>query len=501
MLILNGTATGVEPLNIIQGDGETQPRLLSAAAQNFHTVRVVFDSNMLHYLEGGGLLYPANYNIYSGAYSLAVLRIDRVSDTTYDLTTEEQLNLRYRIVVSNVYDEYGTIIDPLHNMEEFVGIRPLDTTEEMYLFSGTEAGLNIKYVDGLLDFDFDPPEVRNQDPAANEKFVPINQNLVSFDVVDEYAGVVFATLDAYIDGYWALKGGIIQSPFDGPDSYSGAVAPGGTWEGYSFIFDYDYEWEADKQIDLRVLAEDAIGNATDTQWWFRTPERVPPTAINRDPATNESRVSVLKEVFEFDIISERTEVLAGTIDAYVDGTLMLSNETIQAPFDGPDAYFGHIITIDGYDGYKVKFDYTNSPWDSFQTISIQMIAEDAYGFVGNESWSFRTEDLYPPSYKVATVLPVPGTDGADPNAIVQIEIYDTGSGVKQTSIHAWVDGVHAYDGTTDTFAVGFNGPLSSVTAAIIDGYDGYKIVVDKETPFGSGSTILAEVYATDNEDN
>lgn len=511
MLIINGNAIGADKLNITQAGSSTQPRLLSATPLDFHTVRIVFDSDMLHYLESGGVMRPANYNIYSGVYTLSVLRVDVVSDTTFDLTTDEQLNLHYRLTASSVYNDYGNIIDPLHNTVDFVGIRASATTEDAYIFSGTEAGLDGKYVTGLLEFDFNPPEIRSEDPSAGQKFVPLYYNLVSFTVVDEYTGVMLDTLDAYVDGYRAVKYGVIQSPFDGPDAYLGSVrlgtydpfitGPQSTWDGYKLVLDYDYFWEDDKQIDVRVIAEDGIGNASDNQWWFRTPEKVPPIFVNQDPAKSESRVSVLEDVIEFDIISTRADIVANSIDAYVDGSLVFSNESFQPPFDGLDAYFGHIVTVEGYDGYKLKLDYTSGPWDSYQTIIMNTRATDAYGFVGVDDWSFRTEDLYPPGYKVTSVMPVPGTLGTNPSTLVQIEIYDTGSGVDPSSIHAWVDGIHAYDGSTGIFATGFDGPQSAVTPEIIDGYNGYKILIDKKTPYKSGSTIVAQIYAEDYEGN
>ena len=348
--------------------------------------------------------------------------------------------------------------------------------------------------------DTDPPIVLNQDPAPNEKFVPITHNLISFDVVDAYSGVVLNTLDAYIDGYWAFKNGSFQSPFDGSDAYLGTVAFDG-YEGYAFIFDYAYLWEADKQIDLRVLASDALGNNADVTWWFRTPENVPPIVINQDPAPNETKVSVLKELLEFDVVSTRTKIYSNLIDAYVDGVLAFYNETFFSPFDGLDAYFGHIITVDGYDGYKVKLDYTDIPWDSYQTVLMEVIAEDTYGFIGSDSWSFRTEDLYPPTYKLVSVFPPPASAWRSKNTLVKIDIYDTESGVDPSSVNVYVNSVHVYNGTTKTFISDFDGPQSSVTPALIDGYHGFKIVVDKKTPYRSGDVITAQIYAKDYEGN
>jgi hypothetical protein len=499
MLIISGNSSGADVLSISQGDGYDQPRLLSAAAQDFHTVRVVFSTHMLYFSEYGGLLSPLNYSITVGSDPLAVLRVDTVSSTTFDLTTDEQLNVIYTLEVSNVYDQYGALIDPAYDSTSFVGVRSDPGTKtDLYVFSGTEAGIDGVEATGFMDIDDEPPVITNEDPVPDARFVPITRNLVYFDVTDEYSGVVLPTLDAYIDGYWAFKGGAFQSPFTGPDSYVGAITPGGTWEGYAFRFDYEHLWEADKQIDIRVIAEDSFGNATDTTWHFDTPADIPPELRNLDPAANETLVSRNREIIEFDIVStSKTEVIGDTIDAYVNGALVFEDESFSSPFDGPDAYYGALVTIEGYDGYKVKLDYTNTPWYSYQLINVRVKAQDAYGFWADEIYSFRIEDIEEPIF--ADVYPDPGTSFIDQDTLIWADFYDTGSGINANSVEVYVNNDRVFDGYN--FVPSYNGPQSAITPKTFDSYDGYRVTVDRVGSYKSGETVSVRVTVRDKEGN
>jgi hypothetical protein len=100
-----------------------------------------------------------------------------------------------------------------------------------------------------------------------------------------------------------------------------------------------------------------------------------------------------------------------------------------------------------------------------------------------------------PLYDANSVTPVDGTQNVTKNAIVRIDIYDPTITINPTSIQGWINGVKVYDGISDTFISEYDGPLSEVAAKIVDGYNGYGIVIDKVGDYQSGEQVSVTIYA------
>jgi len=217
--------------------------------------------------------------------------------------------------------------------------------------------------------------------------------------------------------------------------------------------------------------------------------------INKDPYPYEIQIPVNQDTIEFDVISYDSYVEGSSIDVYVDGVLAVFDETFIAPFNGIDSYFGHITTIEGYDGYKVILDYINIPWNSYQTIIIDAYAEDELS-IGSDTWQFRIKDIEGPvfgDYYPSAEKSYPG-----PNTLIWAEVYDKGSGVDVNSIDAYIGGQHIYNGA---FISEYDGPHSDLIPIVVDGYDGYKLIIDKVGTFKSGENISVRITALDREGN
>lgn len=113
---------------------------------------------------------------------------------------------------------------------------------------------------------------------------------------------------------------------------------------------------------------------------------------NQSPVSGYSRVPIYQNLIQFDVISTTCQLASNTIDAYVNDVLALSNETFYSPFDGPDAYLGAIVSDDGYDGYRIILDYTDTPWGKSQLVNIDIYVEDMCDGYIDDSWSFTTTE-------------------------------------------------------------------------------------------------------------
>ena len=94
-------------------------------------------------------------------------------------------------------------------------------------------------------------------------------------------------------------------------------------------------------------------------------------------------------------------------------------------------------------------------------------------------------------------VPAAGASGISPTVIISFDLLDEESDLKQDAIQLYVDNILAYDG--QNFQYPYNSPGSSIAPTIVDGYDGYHLVVDS---YGSYNELVPiSLTASDSSGN
>lgn len=348
---------------------------------------------------------------------------------------------------------------------------------------------------GVQDYDFqiNLPELKNQSPYPNETHVAINKNLLTFDVVDYSPTLIdFSSLDAYVDGYLAFSGGTFYPPFNSGGEYYSDISVSGQ-DGHRVVLDHYGTWNTNSPYTFRVVVSNIAGTL-DQSWNFTTSAFIPPEIKDLVPLENSLENDRLNRYIDLTIFSPiYTIIFADSIQVYINGDLALLNGGFFPPFDGPDGYVDSTA-----DGYRVRVDCTNVPWNSYKLIEVNALAEDAYGFSLDETYNYRIEDIRAPS-NIST--PLASETNVDKDVNLTFQIFDRGCGVRQNEIGIYINSVLAYDGSTDSFHVNYSGPNSSIVANTYGGYDGYYVILDPINSFDSGDTISVQVIAKDNEGN
>ena len=448
--------------------GQTEVELNTSIIVHIKDTETFVDISTLDAYVNGSDAYRASLGGFQAPFSGSIT--GPTNDRTLTINTSVNYPFDQSIITRIVVDDYG------------------GNTLDAYWSFTTLADGYAPFLDGY-------------DPYPNDIDVP-RISSVSFNVLDELSVVKLDTIDAYVDGYLAIDNGSIQSLFNGPDAYYSPVNIDG-YDGYAFTLDYINIYEADKQIDVRVLAEDSIGNQMDTTYSFFTLEEIPPLVVNENPAQYEEEVLINNSIITFDVVSQ-FNLLLDTFSIYIEDQLAF-NGSIQSPFNGPDAYYT-TTSYDGYDGYKFVFDY-NDLWDAYQQVDIRVIAQDDYGNSLDETWWFKTEHvIYYWEFSVADyILPwidneYPTGSGIGRDKLISFDILDDYSGLNTSLIDAYVNGNIAFSGP-NTFYSPYNGVSSSISETNVDGYDGYHIVLDNINNFDSGGSYLVRVVAYDNYGN
>lgn len=339
------------------------------------------------------------------------------------------------------------------------------------------------------------PTLTGQYPANNTSGWSRNLSKIYFSIVDD-SDIIFNTIDAYVNGSLAFSSGTFYGNFAGPNStYTTTTVLG--LDGYYIELDYTgSQWGSYDLVTVEVLAQDAYGNSLDGYWSFYIEDYVNPFITGRNPIPGSTGNAITTEHIDFVVLDQGSGLQF--IDAYVNGFLAFSDFSFNSPFNGTDAYYS-ITNVDGYDGYFVRLDYINVPWNQYQLVQLEVFTKDSYGNSLDETWNFRIEDSIVPFYDRTSISPVLGGTNISQSAVIKIDIFDQGSGIDPTSINAIVNGVTAYNGSQ--FINPYNGAFSSITPINVDGYDGYRIKIDKKGAYKSGELVTVRVEAKDKAGN
>jgi hypothetical protein len=116
------------------------------------------------------------------------------------------------------------------------------------------------------------------------------------------------------------------------------------------------------------------------------------------------------------------------------------------------------------------------------------------GFIGQ--WTFEVQDYIAPW--LDNQDPVGSGAALDDN--ISFDVLDDYSGVNVNIFDAYVDNVMVFSGPS-TFIAPYDGPSSAITPTIVDGYDGYHLVLDNSGTFISSTSYIVRVVAEDSYGN
>jgi len=114
--------------------------------------------------------------------------------------------------------------------------------------------------------------------------------------------------------------------------------------------------------------------------------------------------------------------------------------------------------------------------------------------MGITTYSFTITDYVAPFLRNRN--PGVAEAGVEGDANIEFDLVDDASGVNVATIDAYVDGILAFSGPS-TFIAPFDGPSSSISPTVVDGYNGFHLVLDRTSKFSGSSTITVRVSARD----
>lgn len=121
-----------------------------------------------------------------------------------------------------------------------------------------------------------------------------------------------------------------------------------------------------------------------------------------------------------------------------------------------------------------------------------------FGMIGGmqEQYQFDiTPDLVPPYLSQRD--PAPDDVDVENNVQIKVDVLDPDTGINLSSVRIWVNGVLAYDGSSDSFMGIYGVPASTRTPLAT----GHRFNIARSTLYGSYELVTVRVYAEDNYPN
>lgn len=484
---------GADNVVISENDGVGGiPQVVSAVATSRNQVTVTFDREMYFHLTQSRIFDPDSYYIEDVLFSrqLFVVRVEKISDTSVRLITQDHEPIDYQVTARRVQDKFGNYIGGVNNTAIFTGINPADefpVATKTYSFWGLYGGMESTEETGITP-DGDPPYLSGQDPAPSQTGV-LRDKIITLEVNDDGLGVELNLLKIYVEGSIAYDGqvGIFVPPYNGAGS--GVT---GDPSKYIFTIQKTVDWTSFTVIPIRVVAADLspIPNYLDETYNFTSEDYVAPILTDNFP----TGIDKLKDTNVSFTIRDTggSGVDQSTINCWISGSIAILNGVFQAPFNG----VGSSITPNAFNGYDVVIDPTVD-FDTFQTVVISATFDDNEGTSGSGGWSFRVEDYLGPL--ITPVYPLAGQEGVPREANIQVTLTDEQSINPGTLVEisvnsapyesAWQQGVG--------FFPGFQGPQSqAVEAAGV-----ITLTIDLETDLPFAANVLVRITAYDPDGN
>lgn len=196
----------------------------------------------------------------------------------------------------------------------------------------------------------------------------------------------------------------------------------------------------------------------------------------------------------FDIYDQDEDI--DGYDAYVDGAVAWDRFSgFQYPYNGTHSSVSN-VAFDGYDGYRITIDKT-FPYGFSDSVVVRAVVDDTADYHLDETWSFSITNGVAP--QIANRDPAPGATSVDPDTVIVFDVYDQNGDID--SYDAYVEGALAWDSEAGLFIAPYDGPLSSVSSVIVDGYDGYHVLLQRTSDFVSYEPIEVRVRVKDSGGN
>ncbi len=318
-----------------------------------------------------------------------------------------------------------------------------------------------------------PPYTTGHNPADLDTGVLVDSDVV-FHVQDDGVGVNLLTVNAVVDGITYANG---IPGF----SYTGTAAD------YTITIDPASNFAYGSTISVTLYATDLAGNVmTPYTYSFDTETAVdviPPYVQNENPLPSATNVLRNTNIY-FEVIDDDSGADLSTIDASVEGALIVDNGVTQP---------GFAVTVTPIaNGYS--FDYnptTDFAYDQIVNISIDAsdLAVPA-NVMSTYNYSFTIESATPDTLPpvVQNTIPAPGDSNVAVSTNVYLEVVDTGNGIDLTTVDLTVDGNLIVDN-------GVVQPGYTVTVTVIA--NGYSFDYDPTVDFPTDYTVNISVDASD----
>lgn len=364
--------------------------------------------------------------------------------------------------------------------------------EHQYYFPGVidnvqvwDTALSATEVNNLYYKSLNSLVIANQVPLPEASGVARDTN-IQLSVVDSVNNIDLTTVDIWVKGTPAYDGATdtFQTGFDGP-----ASVRTGTSAQYDFTIDPTSDFAYDDTVSVRVYAENDISNVLDETYQFYTTQDITaPSLDNRDPAPSQIDVRWKSDVY-LEIYETETLVQRNTIKVYVAGTLAFDGTSFQSGFTG---------TVLPADATAARYYVTVNPDTNFSfstSVTIRVVARNTsvpYEEL-DTSYNFTTEAK---SISLTDRDPAPSETNVRTIKSPVVAVQDTTYNVVPESVDIYVDGHLAYDGTTNTFQAGYDGPGSQRTGTPAK----YTYTIDPTVNFAFSDTIPIRVVAANDDD-
>lgn len=486
---------GADNVVIAEDDGIGGiPEVVSAAPITRNEVSVTFDREMSFHVNNSKILDPDSYYVEDLLFNrqLFVVRVEKISDTSVKLITQDHEPIDYEVTVKNVQDKFGNYIGGVNNTEQYLGINPsteFPVATKTYSFYGLHAGMETSEETGITP-DGDPPYLSSQDPAPSQTGV-LRDKIITFVVNDDDLGVRLNLTRIYVEGNLAYDGasGSFLAPYDG-----GGSGISGTPAAYTFAIQKTADWGSYANVPIRVVASDLspIPNYLDETYSFTAEDYTAPILTDNLPVgVDVSRATNIS----FTLRDQGgSGVDQNTIACTINGVPAILNGIFQSPYDG----VGSQIVANAFNGYDVTID-PSADFDSYDEIVVNVSFKDNEDVNGSGGWNFKIEDYLGPL--ITPLYPVNGQEGVERDVNIQVRLTDeqaiSPGTLVEVSINAgpyetaWEQGVG--------FSPGYQGPQSQAVENLPGGV--VTLTIDKETDLPFAADVLVRITAYDPDGN
>ena len=306
-----------------------------------------------------------------------------------------------------------------------------------------------------------------------------------------------------VDGKWHLltvtrAGPLVKLYLDGAETESSLSTPtiiNSSSAPLSFgNYSASSSWDSsfDGYIDnVKIYNFEMTASEVSNLFYDNGYDRFPPWFQLLYPDDGDLNVPVDSPI-SFRYLDEHTDL--STLFVKIEG-----NDVVAAG----DAYDGYSVLYeyytdgysDGYDGYNVTL-YHDVAFPARETVSIDLVAQDAYGTIGTKTYSFSTSSDYDPPPTFDNLSPAAGDTNLTTSSTVYFEFNDSFSsgsdlvsGADLSSLFVTVDGTTVID--SGVIQAGYSGSI------VANGYDGFSVTFSKDSGWGQASTLDIEIQGRD----